>query len=136
MSIKNTYKEPVKESQGASVKEPKKQKKKAMFFQVLNGEVLQKDIFLKNLPFVFFVSLLLGLYISNVYYAESKIREINQLENQIKELHAEYISTKAELTQHRKEYQVEKALGNAGIKVSIVPPRIIRITKKEAKEIY
>lgn len=135
MSNKNTYKEPVKEQQ-ASSSGSKKPKKKAMVFQVLNGEVLQKDIFLNNLPFVLFVSLLLGLYISNVYYAESKIREINQLENQIKELHAEYISTKAELTQHRKEYQVEKALGNAAVKVSVVPPRIIKITKKEAKEIY
>jgi hypothetical protein len=102
----------------------------------LNGEFLQKEYFLKNLPFFLYVAFLLAIYIANTYYAEHKIREISLAESQIKELHSDRTSLKAELTQLRKEYQVADMLKATGVEVSNIPARLVRLTKNEEKEIW
>lgn len=135
MSISNTLKKD--EAEGT---EPAKSNHKKRFrfpvMQVLNGEILQKEYFLKNLPFFFYVALLLAIYIANVFYAENKIREIAIVEEQIKELHTEYVSIKASLTEHCKEHKLDTILSKYGIRVSTVPPKVIPITKEESLKIY
>jgi len=98
-------------------KKPKKKRRFSILF-LLNGEFLQRDYFLRNLPFFLFVAVILAIYIANAYYAENKIREITQTEEEIKELHAEFISLQAELTEKRKEYQVSKTLIPTGMQIS------------------
>lgn len=135
MSVSNTLRKNQEEE-----KEPVKPNTKKRFrfpvMQVLNGEILQKEYFLKNLPFIFYIAVLLAMYIANVYYAENKIREIAMVEEQIKELHTEYISLKASLTEHCKEHQLDTILSKYGITVSTVPPKVISVTKEEALKIY
>ena len=46
------------------------------------------------IPFILFLALIAILYIANGYYADDKIREVNKVSNQLKELRSEYISTK------------------------------------------
>jgi len=122
-------------SQEEPVAKPKAKRRFSVLY-LLNGEFLQRDYFLKNLPFFFYVAFLLAIYIANAYYAENKIREISKAETQIKELHSEYISLKAELTQRCKEYQVAAMLKETGVEVSIIPPRVITVNKKELEKIY
>ncbi len=135
MSVSNTLRK-----EEAVNSEPVKPKVKKRFrlpvIQVLNGEILQKEYFLKNLPFIFYVAILLAIYIANVFYAENKIREIAMIEEQIKELHTEYISLKASLTEHCKEHQLDTTLSKYGITVSTVPPKVVPVTKEEALKIY
>jgi hypothetical protein len=114
----------------------KKNRRRFSVLYLLNGEFLQREYFLKNLPFFFYVAFLLALYIANAYYAENKIREISKAESEIKELHSEYISLKAELTQRCKEYQVAAMLKETGVEVSIIPPRVITVNKTELDKIY
>ena len=97
----NTVKE-IEIEEDSSVAKPKKKKRYSILF-LLNGEFLQKAYFLRNLPFFLFVAFMLAIYIANAYYAENKIREITQTESEIKELHAEFISLQAELTEKCKE---------------------------------
>lgn len=130
MEERNEFTQPQEEQK------PKKKKRRFSILFLLNGEFLQKEYFLKNLPFFFYVALLLAIYIANTYYAEHKIREISQAENQIKELHADCISLKAELTQLRKEYQVASMLHETGVEISNIPARLVVVDKTEAEEIY
>jgi len=88
-------------------KKPKKKRRFSILF-LLNGEFLQRDYFLRNLPFFLFVAVILAIYIANAYYAENKIREITQTEEEIKELHAEFISLQAELTKKEKNTRYQK----------------------------
>lgn len=115
---------------------PKKKRRFSILF-LLNGEFLQRDYFLKNLPFFLFVAVILAIYIANAYYAENKIREITKTEEEIKELHAEFISIQAELTEKRKEYQVAKTLVPTGMQISdSIPPRVINVTTEDYNKIY
>lgn len=133
---KNIIKEQETENiENGSVK-PKKKRKFSILF-LLNGEFLQKDYFLKNMPFFLFIAVMLAIYIANAYYAENKIREITETESEIKELHAEFISLQAELTEKCKEYQVSKMLQPTGMLISdSVPPRVINVSHEEFNKIY
>jgi len=114
-----------------------KKKRKFSVFFLLNGEFLQQKYFLKNLPFLLFIAVILAVYIANAYYAENKIREITQTETEIKELHAEFISLKAELTEKCKEYKVSEVLKQNGMLISdSIPPRVIKVNKEDYDKIY
>ncbi|MCX7744831.1 MAG: FtsL-like putative cell division protein [Flavobacteriales bacterium] len=135
MSVNNTLKKE-KAEESESVKSSTNKRFRFSVMQILNGEILQKEYFLKNLPFLFYVAMLLAIYIANVFYAENKIREIALVEEQIKELHTEYISLKASLTELSKEHQLDTTLSKYGITVSTVPPKVVPITKEESLKIY
>ena len=135
MSVSNTLKKDQAE-ETEPVKPTPKKRFRFPVMQVLNGEILQKEYFLKNLPFFFYVAFLLAIYIANVFYAENKIREIATVEEQIKELHTEYVSVKASLTEHCKEHQLDTTLSKYGITVSTVPPKVVAVTREESLKIY
>lgn len=95
--------------------------------------MLDKETLVKVLPFIFFLTLLAIVYIANSYYAEKKIREIDALNNELKELRSEYIATKSELMFKSKQSQVAKLVEPLGIKESVYPPVKIKVTKKDLK---
>ncbi len=101
---------------------------------VLNGSFLVNSKALRFLPFLFFLAFLGILYISNIYYAEKKVREINQLRRELKELRYEYISEKSKLMHKSKQSEVAKALEGTGIKELTVPPHKIVIKQEAAKD--
>jgi hypothetical protein len=96
---------------------------------LLNGNFLSSDGMINLLPYIFFLTFLALLYIANGYYAENKIRDINSLGNELKELRSEYITTKSELMFKSKQSEVAKTLSPYGIKESVVPPKKIVIEK-------
>jgi hypothetical protein len=49
-----------------------------------------------NLPYVFFLILLAMVYIGNAHYTEKKVRKIDALKNEIKELTWTYMSVKSD----------------------------------------
>lgn len=77
------------------------------------------------MPFILFLAVIALLYIANGYYADDKIREVNKLSNQLKELRTEYIYTKSELMFASKQSEVAKAAAVLGLKEPLVPPFII-----------
>jgi len=135
MSVSNTLKKDIAEKT-ETVKSTDKKYFRLSVMQIIKGEILQKEYFLKNLPFFFYIAFLLAIYIANVYYAENKIREIATIEEQIKELHTEYVSVKSSLTEHCKEHQLDTILSKEGIRVSTVPPKVIAVTREESLKIY
>jgi hypothetical protein len=93
---------------------------------LLNGSFLTREKALKLLPFLFFLALIGIMYIANIYYAEKKIREINGLRKELKELRYEYITEKSKLMYRSKQSEVAKALEGTGIEELRTPP--IKIT--------
>jgi hypothetical protein len=92
---------------------------------VISGSFLSKDITLKFLPFIFYITFLAICYISNGYYAENKIRQLNKLTSELKELRSEFIITKSDLMFISKQSEVAKSALSLGIKESKEPPRKI-----------
>lgn len=109
---------------------PKKRKKGVLaknLSAVFSGTFLTNESTLKHLPFLLFLALIAILYIANGYYADDKIREVNKITNELKELRSEYISTKSDLMFVSKQSEVAKAAEPLGIKEPIVPPMKIEV---------
>ncbi|WP_317166380.1 FtsL-like putative cell division protein [Chitinophaga varians] len=87
----------------------------------------------QNLPYIGFLAVLALIYIANSHLAEKKIRRINQLGKEIKELKWEYINVKSELMFRSKMSEVSKSVEQLGLKQLSSPPQKI-VLKKENEQ--
>lgn len=105
---------------------PPKNRKKGVLAKglaaVFSGTFLTNEKTLKHVPFVLFLALIAILYIANGYYADDKIREVNKINNELKELRSEYISVKSDLMFVSKQSEVAKSVEPIGLKEPVVPP--------------
>ncbi len=90
------------------------------------GQVSSEWI-LKNFPFVLFLVFLTIIYIANAHYSEKKIRQIQSLQNEVRELRWEYMSLKANLMFSAKQSEVTKAVAPLGLKPMKGRPKIIKV---------
>lgn len=95
--------------------------------------IFDRNQIVNQMPFILFVSLLLICYISNSYYAEGIIRDIDKTKAELKEKRAEYISTSSRLMYQSNQSEVAKSLAPFQIIESIVPPEKIFITEAVQK---
>ena len=126
---------PIHENGEQVVQQPVIRKKKSSkkFLKAINVfGLIEKDMLIKFMPFVFFLTGLLLLYIANGYYSEKTVREIDQATKEIKNLRSEYISTKSDLMFKSNQSQVAAAVLPAGLKESTVAPRKIITDKKKS----
>ena len=70
----------------------KKGKEKNSDFNVFDAAWINR-----NLPYVFFLIFLAMIYIANAHYTEKKVRSIDRLRSQIKELNWNYMSIKSDV---------------------------------------
>lgn len=117
----------LKQDKSAQVEEPEKVRKKS-FGQLLDSlGVIEKERVISWIPFILYLTAFALIYISNSYYAEKNIRDIDKLTNELKELRYEYITTKSELMFRSKQSEIANKLDAIGIKESVVPPKKIVI---------
>ncbi len=84
---------------------------------------------IRNLPFIFFISILAICYIANSHYAEKNVREIDQIEKQLNELRWDYMTTKSQLEYMSKQSEVARMVEPTGLKELREPPK--KITPKD-----
>lgn len=102
--------------------------------KIFGGAFLSDDRTIQHMPFIFFLALIAILYIANGYYADDKIREVNKISNQIKELRTEYISSKSDLMFISKQSQVAAAVETLGLKEPVVAPMKIEIDSAKSSK--
>lgn len=121
----------VEEVKPSAPAKPAKPRKKGVLAKglssVFSGTFLTNERNLQHLPFIIFLALIAILYIANGYYADDKIREVNKVSNQLKELRSEYISTKSELMFASKQSEVARSAEKLGLKEPVVPPTKIKV---------
>jgi hypothetical protein len=98
---------------------------------IINGAFLSKENAIAQVPFIFFVVFLCMLYISNSYYAEGMVRDINKTSNDLKELRSEFITTKSDLMHASKQSEVAVMAIQLGIQESTTPPYKIIVSSEE-----
>ncbi|MCX7637736.1 MAG: FtsL-like putative cell division protein [Cyclobacteriaceae bacterium] len=81
------------------------------------------------LPKIVFVVSLGIFYIGNTHKVERTIREINELQAEVEDLRADYITAKSELMYASKQSEVARKVAPLGLKESLVPP--FKIVLKE-----
>lgn len=94
---------------------------------VVNGNIFTKEAVVRGMPFLLFLALLALVYISNGFLTEGNVREINKLNNEIKELRSEYITTKSDLMHHSKQSELVDLIKKKKLSLeeSFEPPKKI-----------
>lgn len=87
---------------------------------------------LKHVPFLLFLSVIAILYIANGYWADDKVRQVNKISAQLKELRSEYISTKSDLMFVSKQSEVARTAEKLGLKEPVTPPMKIVVDTAKA----
>lgn len=82
------------------------------------------------LPKVAFVVALGIFYIGNTHKVERTIRSINELQAEVEDLRADYITAKSELMYASKQSEVARKVAPLGLKESLTPPLKIVVKEK------
>ena len=87
-------------------------------FGVLKGDLLSQEFAMEYLPFIFYISFLLLIYIGNNYYAVKTEMKISTINKELKELRYEYITSTSDLMHVTRRSVVAKRseLTSKGIK--------------------
>lgn len=101
----------------------------------LSGNLLTRQNFMKQLPFIGFLSILAVIYIANRNHAEQLIKKNIQTQKEVRDLRAESISIAAELMQISKYSELIKQIKarNLNLEESEEPAKIIYIEKRNKK---
>lgn len=98
---------------------------------MLDGTFLTKDKFMKLMPFLIFLMILGIIYISNIFNVERTKRQIDNLEEELRELRYEYISSRSKLMYESKPSEIVIKLKETGIGESMDPPKKIMVSQEE-----
>ena len=110
-----------------SENEKKVKRSKASVKDILNGNVLIKDIVTQQLPFIIFVVILAIFYIGNRFHTEKLVKQTLIIEKEVKELRTEKIAIQSELTKLSRQSEIAKMISDKGMEIneSVEPPKKI-----------
>jgi hypothetical protein len=80
----------------------------------------------RHLPFVLFLSGILLMYIFFSHRSDKKVRKIERLNREVKELYSEYITLQTEILNGSRSSNLEQKMLKEGIKPATEPPIIIK----------
>lgn len=83
----------------------------------------------KWIPFIIYLTFWAVVYIANRHYAEQTELKIKELDKDIKEYRAEYLTLKSDLMFKSKQSEVAKLVKPIGLQELTSPPNKLRIKK-------
>ena len=95
---------------------------------MLDGTFLSRAKFRRAIPFILFLMVLGVVYITNMFHVERTKRQIDNLEEQLRELRYEYITSRSQLMFKSKPSEIVIKLGETGIHESMVPPKKLMVS--------
>jgi hypothetical protein len=101
---------------------------------LLSGSFLTRKLVQDNLPFIFFLVLIMISYISYGYFAEKNAKDLVEAEAELREVKAANLSVNARLEKLKQQSQVAESISELGLKESTEPPKVIRIPKTSDQE--
>ena len=110
------------------IKKKSGKKKVRSFWELLNGSLVIRSIFLENIGFIIWLTFLAFVYIGNSYHSEKVARSITVLQREVKELRSESITTAAELLYISRQSVVQQMVKESrlDLKESVEPPYKIK----------
>jgi cell division protein FtsL len=92
-----------------------KKKKRISLMYILGGGILKEDFIVRHTRMIVLIVILFFFYISNHYTCMIKIREIDKLQEQLKDVKYEALSTSAQFTGNTRPSQVEELVKKLGL---------------------
>lgn len=102
----------------------KKKEKRLSLLYILGGGILKEDFIVKHTRMIVLIVILLFFFIGNRYTCMQKLREIDRLQQQLRDVRFEALSISSELTGHSRQSQVERLIEEQGIDLEVAktPP--------------
>ena len=120
---------------GKEEKGDEKQVKKPagnLFKGLMSGSLVTDQIILKNLGYIFMLTILGALYIANRFHAERITRETASMQKEVKDMRAESLATTAELMYASKQSEVYRQVKDRelGLEELREPPFKVIVDRK------
>jgi hypothetical protein len=108
-----------------------KTSKKGVLKEILDGSVLTREVVIRQLPFILFLTMMAFIYIGNRYHSEKLVRRANELHRELRDLRAQAITTSAELMHISRQSEVIKLMRQKDLelKESMEPPKKVIVKK-------
>ena len=90
-------------------------------------------MFFDHLPFILFLTMIGFLYITNSYYVEDTVREIEHVKNKKRDQNNIFVLTKTQMSLEGQRNEVEEKVTALGLKESENPPYQISLKKHQIK---
>jgi hypothetical protein len=88
------------------------------FKGIIDGSALTVSSLVKQIPFILFLVLLAIIYIANRYHAEKVARQLIVLQDTVRDLRAEQLTTASELMNLSKPSKVQDLINEKGLGLS------------------
>lgn len=95
----------------------KKRKHRFSLFYILGGGILKEDFIVKHTRMIVLIVLLFFFFIGNRYTCMQKLREIDRLQQQLRDIRFEALSISSELTGNNRQSQIEWLIQEQGIEL-------------------
>ena len=102
---------------------------KQTVYDIVKGKFLIADDAMKNWRMLLFLSFLAIIMIASSHNAESKVHEIEKLDNEVRDLRTQFVDGKTELMRLKMESSIIKKMVRKGLKRPANPPRKIIVKK-------
>ena len=106
-----------------------RESKRLTLKDLLGGGVLSREEVVRQIPFLLFLFVLLVFYIANQYQGAKVMKEVMKVEERLKVLRTESLSTTFEKMELSKQSEVNKLIQERGLplKEAVTPPYKIEI---------
>ncbi|MDR2791368.1 MAG: hypothetical protein LBB27_01305 [Tannerellaceae bacterium] len=102
--------------------EKEKNGKRLTLLHVLGGGILKDDFVVRHTKMIVFVVALILVYIGNRYTCMQKLRDIDRLQQELRDVHFEALSISSELTGRSRQSQVEAMVEALDLPLSVSAP--------------
>lgn len=93
----------------------KKKEKRLSLLYILGGGILKEDFVIKHTRMLVFIVVLIFFFIGNRYTCMQKLREIDKLQQRLRDVRFEALSISSELTGNSRQSQIEFLIEEQGI---------------------
>lgn len=98
-------------------KKIKKKEKRFSLLYVFGGGILKEDFILKHTRMIVLVVIMVFFFIGNRYTCMQKLREIDKLQQKLRDVRFEALSISSELTGNSRQSQIEMLIEEQGIEL-------------------
>lgn len=100
-----------------TTKKKKKKEKRLSLLYILGGGILKEDFIVRHTRMIVLVVVLLFFFIGNRYTCMQKLRDIDRLQQQLRDVRFEALSISSELTGNSRQSQIELLIEEQGIEL-------------------
>lgn len=95
----------------------KKKERRLSLLYILGGGILKEDFIVRHTRMIVLVVVLIFFFIGNRYTCMQKLREIDRLQQELRDVRFEALSVSSELTGNSRQSQIELLIEEQGIEL-------------------